>query len=63
MIDYYIMVKTRTKITTSINFTWAEHELIARKAAELHISNSALIRALLFPKLEKREKVKGNAKM
>ena len=57
------MVKTRTKITTSINFTWAEHELIARKAAELHISNSALIRALLFPKLEKREKVKGNAKM
>lgn len=50
------MVKTKDKITTSINLTWKEHDEIIRKASQLHISQSAMIRALLFPKLEKLEK-------
>ena len=47
------MVKTKTKVTTSINFTWEEYNRIDKKAAELHISRSALIRSIIFPRLEK----------
>ena len=47
------MVKTKSKITTSINFTWEEHAKIEKRAQKLHISKSALIRSILFPKLEK----------
>lgn len=47
------MVKTNYKITTSINFTLEENDKIEKKARELHISKSALIRSLIFPKLEK----------
>lgn len=50
------MVKTKAKITTSINFTWVEHEKIEKKAAELHISKSAFIRSLIFPRLEKLDR-------
>ena len=47
------MVKTKNKITTSINFTWDEHAKIEKRAEELHISKSALIRSIIFPRLEK----------
>lgn len=55
------MVSTKNKITTSINFTYVEHDIISKKAEALHISRSAFIRSVLFPRIEKNE-AKNNAK-
>ena len=49
------MAKNTNCISTSISLSIDEYAKIAKKAERLHISKSALMRSLSFPKLEKLE--------